>query len=91
MHEQLGRYSLLSGRGPLGECVGVARMHCYMPDGLNDDGVIKLPISLPRSDWSVWVLSHTDLRKTRRVQRCREFLLQSLKRKQGLFEGESTG
>lgn len=67
---------------------GVARMHCYMPDGLAHDGVMKLPISLPRSDWSVWVLSHTDLRKTRRVQRCREFLLQRLKLKQALFEGE---
>ncbi len=70
--------------------VGVARMHCYMPDGLNDEEVVKLPVQLPRSDWSVWVLSHTDLRKTRRVQRCREFLLQRLKLKQGLFEGEST-
>ena len=70
---------------------GVARMHCYMPDGIKGGDVMKLPVSLPRSDWSVWVLSHTDLRKTRRVQRCREFLLQRLKLKRGLFEGELSG
>ncbi|ASJ70635.1 LysR family transcriptional regulator [Granulosicoccus antarcticus] len=69
---------------------GVARMHCYMPDSLDHDDVIKLPISLPPSDWSVWVLSHTDLRKTRRVQLCRKFLLDRLKEKRGLFEGEQS-
>lgn len=66
---------------------GVARMHCYMPDSLAHDDVMKLPIPLPPSDWSVWVLSHTDLRKTRRVQHCREFLLERLKNKRELFEG----
>lgn len=67
---------------------GVARMHCYLPDSLEHDDVMKLPVHLPLSDWSVWVLSHTDLRKTRRVQRCREFLLERLEKKRGLFEGE---
>lgn len=66
---------------------GVARMPCYMPESLNDSSVIRLPNPLPRSDWSVWVLNHVDLRKTIRVQRCRKFLISALERKQGLFEG----
>jgi len=66
---------------------GVARMPCYMPDSLNDSLVQKLSIALPRSDWSLWVLSHVDLRKTARVQHCREFLVNKLLNKKSLFEG----
>jgi len=67
---------------------GVARMPCYMPDSLNNPLVRKLPIQLPRSEWSVWVLSHVDLRKTARVQHCREFLVTKLLNKKPLFEGQ---
>jgi len=71
---------------------GVARMPCYMPDALNGDdrrdGVKRLALPLPRSDWSVWVLNHVDLRKTARVQRCREFVLEALLAKRDLFEGQ---
>ena len=63
------------------------RMPCYFPDTVNDNQVSRLPIQLPRSDWSVWVLNHVDLRKTARIQKCREFLYQSLKQNKGLFEG----
>ncbi|MEH6577722.1 MAG: LysR family transcriptional regulator [Amphritea sp.] len=70
---------------------GIARMPCYMPDSIADGSIVRLPVSVPRSDWSVWVLNHVDLRKTARVQRCREFLLQALGQKQGLFEGERSG
>jgi len=52
------------------------------------DGVKRLPLPLPRSDWSVWVLNHVDLRKTARVQRCREFVLEALIAKRDLFEGK---
>jgi len=69
---------------------GIARMPCYLPDSIAEDSVVRLPIVVPRSDWSVWVLNHVDLRKTARVQRCREFLVQALGRKQSLFEGELT-
>jgi len=68
---------------------GVARMPCYMPDSLNDPLVLKLSIELPRSDWSLWVLSHVDLRKTARVQQCREFLINKLLNKKALFEGST--
>jgi DNA-binding transcriptional LysR family regulator len=67
---------------------GVARMPCYMPDSLPHDEVVRLPVEVPRSDWSVWVLNHVDLRKTVRVQRCRAFLLEKLSLKRELFEGE---
>lgn len=66
---------------------GIARMPCYMPDSISAN-VLRLPVQLPRSSWSVWVLNHVDLRKTVRVQHCRQFLLQALKSKQGLFEGQ---
>ncbi len=70
---------------------GIARMPCYMPDSLAksivDEGVQRLDISLQRSSWSVWVLSHVDLRKTVRVQKCRQFLKQALENKKDIFEG----
>jgi DNA-binding transcriptional LysR family regulator len=66
---------------------GIARMPCYMPDSIDSGAVVKLPIELPRSDWSVWVLNHVDLRKTQRVQCCRKFLLEKLALKKNLFEG----
>ncbi len=69
---------------------GFARMPCYLPDSLGDKQVKRLPIEVPRSDWSVWVLNHVDLRKTARVQKLREFLLKAFEKKQSLFEGESS-
>lgn len=70
---------------------GVARMPCYMPDSLAEDSVQKLPIDLPSSDWSLWLLSHVDLRKTARVKKCRNFLWEKLTQKQKLFEGGTRG
>lgn len=67
---------------------GVARMPCYMPDSMPLGELVRLSVELPRSDWSLWVLNHVDLRKTVRVQRCREFLLEKLTQKRALFEGE---
>lgn len=67
---------------------GIARMPCYLPDSIAEESVVRLPVTMPRSSWSVWVLNHVDLRKTARVQRCREFLVQALERKRSLFEGE---
>jgi len=68
---------------------GVARMPCYMPDSIADPAVKKLPLTQPRSDWSVWLLSHVDLRKTARVQKLKSYLLTSLEQKRALFEGEN--
>jgi len=70
---------------------GVARMPCYLPDSVEGSAVVRLPIELSRSDWSVWVLNHVDLRKTQRVQCCRQYLLERLALKKGLFEGHCSG
>lgn len=71
---------------------GMARMPCYMPESManKSDGseIKRLDITLERSPWSVWVLSHVDLRKTARVQQCRQFLMQALESKRDLFEGQ---
>lgn len=66
--------------------IGISHMPCYEPDSIVDPGVVKLPHSVARSDWGVWVLSHVDLRKTARVQLCRKFLIDALKRKKELFQ-----
>jgi len=70
---------------------GIARMPCYMPDSMAKNsmnmGVKRLNIKLSKSDWAVWVLNHVDLRKTIRVQKCRQFLMQALENKRDLFEG----
>lgn len=67
---------------------GVARMPCYLPDAVFDGLVFRLPVLLPPSPWSVWVLNHVDLRKTARIQKCRQFLLDVLEAKKGLFAGD---
>jgi len=67
---------------------GIARMPCYLPDSLNNKNITRLPIDLPSSTWSVWVLNHVDLRKTARVQHCRKFLLEILEKKKPLFAGK---
>jgi len=66
---------------------GVARMPCYMPDSISSSKIKKLPIALSRSTWSVWLLSHVDLRKTARVQKLKQYLLNTLENKRSLFEG----
>ena len=67
--------------------IGIAHMPCYEPDSLADPDVVKLAHTVTGSDWAVWVLSHVDLKKTARVQLCRKFLIEALKRKSNLFHG----
>lgn len=69
--------------------LGVARIPCFMPDMLQDPSVQKLAIPLTPSDWSVWVLNHVDLRKTARIQVCRDYLIRVLQQKRDLFQGEA--
>lgn len=76
--------------------IGIACMPCYMPDvvatsqtGACTD-IKRLPIDLPVSTWGIWVLSHIDLRHTARVRRCREFLIDRLEQRKGLYGGEQS-
>jgi DNA-binding transcriptional LysR family regulator len=68
--------------------VGIARMPCYLPDQLADPIVKRMDLTLPGSDWCLWVLSHADLRHTLRVQHCRNFLIQVLEKRKDLFQGK---
>ena len=67
---------------------GVARMPCFMPDIVANDEVERLPISLPRSNWGVWLLNHVDVRHTARIRECRKYLQQTLQDYIPLFGGE---
>ncbi len=71
---------------------GVARMPCFFPDALQrsflqDPALQRLPITLPRSDWGIWLLSHVDLRNTARINHCKAFLTEALTEMVPLFEG----
>ncbi len=68
--------------------VGLARMPCYLPDVHADEHIFRLDLALKPSTWGVWVLSHKDLRDTRRVKICKDFLNDILIRQKALFEGE---
>lgn len=68
--------------------IGLARMPCFYPDGVQVSCVERLRIDLPRSDWGVWVLSHVDLRQTARVNHCKAFLIKTLTECMPLFEGK---
>ncbi len=68
--------------------IGLARMPCFYPDGVQASCVNRMPIDLPRSDWGVWLLNHVDLRRTARVNHCKEFLSKALTENIPLFEGK---
>ncbi|MEY8194309.1 MAG: LysR family transcriptional regulator [Cycloclasticus sp.] len=70
--------------------IGIARMPCYLPDAYANKEVGRLDLSMPSSDWGVWVLSHVDLKNTARIRYCREFLIDKLTCKKALFEGEES-
>ena len=70
--------------------VGIARMPCYLPDIVSDASVKRLKITVPLSQWSLWVLSHVDLRNTAKVRCCREFLAERLLLQKPLFEGQES-
>jgi DNA-binding transcriptional LysR family regulator len=65
--------------------MGVARIPCYI--GETAEGLYRLNLTLTPSTWSVWVLSHVDLRDTARVRTCREFLVSIIEQQRSLIEG----
>lgn len=67
---------------------GIARMPCFFPDAFQHDDVVRLPIFQPKSDWGVWLLSHVDLRKTARINHCKNFLTDTLIERIPLITGE---
>ncbi len=76
---------LLSMYSAVAAGLGVARMPVFIDNMRKDKRVLRRPDVLPASGWGVWVLSHVDLRKTARVQACRNFILNSLEENKALF------
>lgn len=66
--------------------LGLSRMPCFIGDSLA--GLRRLDVALDPSDWSIWILSHVDLRATARVRVCREFLHETIERQRALIQGE---
>lgn len=73
--------------------MGVARIACYYPELLVSSGreqfankIQLLPYAQEPTDWGVWILHHTDLRKTARIQTLRQFLINELEEYRALFE-----
>ncbi len=64
---------------------GLARLPCYI--GESATNLYRLDLPLTPSTWSVWVLSHVDLRATARVRVCREFLVGIIEQQKSLIEG----
>ncbi|MGH1371724.1 MAG: LysR family transcriptional regulator [Cellvibrionaceae bacterium] len=67
---------------------GIARMPCFLPDKIADDSVARLPVPLPRSEWSIWLLHHPDLRSTARIQHCKRFLQKEMEAMKPFMRGE---
>jgi len=65
--------------------LGLARMPCYVADA--EPTLRRLDLTLTPSNWSVWVLSHADLRATARVRACRDFLIEIIQQQRSLIEG----
>jgi DNA-binding transcriptional LysR family regulator len=65
--------------------MGLARVPCYI--GESESNLYRLDLPLTPSTWSLWVLSHVDLRATARVRACREFLIGILEQQRNLVEG----
>ncbi len=67
---------------------GVARIPCFLPDKIAEPSVQRLPVSLPLSEWSIWLLHHPDLRSTARIQHCKRFLLKEMESMKPFMRGE---
>lgn len=68
---------------------GVGYLPCYLPDSRQEECIVKLPHKVSSKDWGVWVLNHADLRKSARVTRTRQVIIDALKQKADLFQGAS--
>lgn len=68
--------------------LGLARMPCYVADA--DPRLRRVDVPVTPSDWSLWVLSHKDLRDTARVRACREFLVDTIEHQRALIEGTAS-
>ncbi|OKY27924.1 MULTISPECIES: LysR family transcriptional regulator [Thalassotalea] len=67
---------------------GIARMPCFIPDIVQDEKVVRLPVDVPLSDFAVWILHHQDLRTSAKINQCRGYIKEVLTAQKGVFSGE---
>ncbi|MCP4876782.1 MAG: LysR family transcriptional regulator [Gammaproteobacteria bacterium] len=65
--------------------MGISMLPCYIGGSASE--LYRLDLPLEASNWSLWVLSHVDLRATARVRACREFLADIIEQQETLIAG----
>jgi len=67
---------------------GMIRTACYMAD--NDPDLIRLPNSTPIVAQDLWILTHPDLKRTKRIKFAMKYLATALENKRSLIQGVMT-
>jgi len=70
-------------------CQGIAQLPCALADP--DPLLQRIPVDFVEAGWSLWVLSHVDLRTTARVRLFHDLLVSELEARRALIEGEQPG
>ena len=65
---------------------GMIRTACYMADP--DPDLVRLPGDEPIKSQDLWILTHPDLRRTKRIQHLMSYLAAALEDKRGLIQGK---
>lgn len=68
--------------------LGVGILPCFMGD--NTPELLRLPGSKPQPDLKLWLLMHPDIRNVKRVKVVKEFLIDLLKSKADLINGNNS-
>ncbi|MFT5111076.1 MAG: DNA-binding transcriptional LysR family regulator [Parasphingorhabdus sp.] len=68
--------------------LGISKMPCFIGD--TEPSLRRLDLKIQLSTWGVWLLNHIDLRATARVRACKDFLQDTLERKQHLIQGDNS-
>lgn len=67
--------------------MGVAKIPCFLGDP--DPGVIRVSGTEPEPSWTVWLLTHEDLRHTARIRAFMEFMADAFAKHKPLLEGRA--
>jgi DNA-binding transcriptional LysR family regulator len=65
--------------------LGMACMPKYIPDFFNDKNVEKLNTDFLDNSWSIWLLSHTEIRQNARLKLVKKQILSALQSMKALF------
>lgn len=65
--------------------LGIASLPCFAAD--REPDLVRLPGSIHRPYFDMWILSHPDLRETTRLRIFRDYITKAILRKSPLYEG----